>query len=168
MSSIVVGVDGSPGARHALYWALDEAHKRGAPVRVITAWSDRADPQTRDPANYARRLQRREVEIALSNTTAPPPLSCSVIKGDPVDVLVSSARKADLLVLGSRDFGHGPTRSGSVRHACMTAASCPVVIIPPPHLDGETGQPEPAISAVSRHNGERPAQHGQAPQPDCS
>ena len=37
--AVVVGVDGSTGAEHALRWALDEARLRKAPWRAIHAWT---------------------------------------------------------------------------------------------------------------------------------
>ena len=36
--SVVVGVDGSAGARAALRWALDEGRLRNWPVRAVHAW----------------------------------------------------------------------------------------------------------------------------------
>ena len=33
--SVVVGVDGSEGARRALLWAADEAERRGADLRIV-------------------------------------------------------------------------------------------------------------------------------------
>jgi nucleotide-binding universal stress UspA family protein len=38
MSGIVVGVDGSEGARAALRFALEEARMRGEKVRAVAAW----------------------------------------------------------------------------------------------------------------------------------
>ena len=38
MSRIVVGVDGSSGARAALRFAVEEARLRGATLRLVTAW----------------------------------------------------------------------------------------------------------------------------------
>ena len=35
---IVVGYDGSDGARAALHWALDEAERTSAPVRLVYAF----------------------------------------------------------------------------------------------------------------------------------
>ena len=37
--AVVVGVDGSPGARAALRWALREARLRRSPVRTVHAWT---------------------------------------------------------------------------------------------------------------------------------
>src|SRR5690242_15859314 len=38
MGTVVVGVDGSLGAEHALRFAAQEARQRGARLRVVTAW----------------------------------------------------------------------------------------------------------------------------------
>ena len=134
MSRIVVGVDGSPGARHALYWAKDEARRRGATIHVVTAWSEAADPQTPDSAAYAQRSQLREVETVLRSMPDSPPLSCSLIEGDPVDVLLDSSHYSDLLVLGSRELSQASARSGAVRDECVRRAACPVVVISAPHV----------------------------------
>lgn len=39
MYPVVVGVDGSQDSARALTWALHEARRLGAPVRVVTAWA---------------------------------------------------------------------------------------------------------------------------------
>jgi nucleotide-binding universal stress UspA family protein len=36
---IIVGIDGSHAARHALEWAFAEAEQRGAELDVVTAWA---------------------------------------------------------------------------------------------------------------------------------
>src|SRR5579864_5188056 len=38
-SAVVVGVDGSDGAKEALRWALAEARLRKAPLRIVHAWT---------------------------------------------------------------------------------------------------------------------------------
>lgn len=37
---IVVGVDGSPGSKTALHWAIAQAERTGATVEAIGAWQD--------------------------------------------------------------------------------------------------------------------------------
>src|SRR4029453_15919709 len=44
---IVVGYDGSDGARAALHWALDEADRTSAPVRLVYAFSCGMPPRQR-------------------------------------------------------------------------------------------------------------------------
>lgn len=61
-----------------------------------------------------------------------PVVERQVLAGDAADALLRAADDADLLVLGAR--GLGPVRAlmlGSVSQRCITAATLPVVIIPP-------------------------------------
>ena len=39
---IVVGVDGSPGSKKALTWAMNQAQLTGASIEAITTWQDPA------------------------------------------------------------------------------------------------------------------------------
>ena len=42
MERIVVGFDGSESAQEALRWAIDEARRRDATVKVVYAWHQRS------------------------------------------------------------------------------------------------------------------------------
>ena len=51
--------------------------------------------------------------------------------GDPADVLVATAGRLDLLVMGSRHKGsHRPVALGSVSRQVAERSPCPVVIVP--------------------------------------
>ena len=53
----------------------------------------------------------------------------------PAEVLLELSTDADLLVVGSRGHrGFGRVQLGSVSHACVLHAVCPVVVVPP-HRD---------------------------------
>lgn len=129
---IVVGVDGTEGARHALRWAVAEGARTGAPVVAVTAWTwDDTPPFGAWPGvgrELAELVCRHEVaRVPVAGTTT------SVVEGDPVTVLLAAARHARLLVLGSH--GHGRLRRallGSTSRRCVRDASCPVVVVPPP------------------------------------
>jgi nucleotide-binding universal stress UspA family protein len=59
-----------------------------------------------------------------------------VVFGTATEVLLDSARDADLLVLGSH--GHGRVFHavlGSVAEACVRGGVCPVVVVPVPHTE---------------------------------
>jgi nucleotide-binding universal stress UspA family protein len=43
VTRIVIGVDGSPGSRTALTWAMNQAKPTGATVEAVTAWQDPAE-----------------------------------------------------------------------------------------------------------------------------
>jgi nucleotide-binding universal stress UspA family protein len=156
---VVVGVDGSDGARSALVWALVEAARRGAGLVVLSAfpvdfyWTDaylldprrldavRADTDTRARAmvDEARRAPA-VVAVPGSDTV---PVQVVVVAGAAAEHLVNAAADADLLVVGSRGrSGVRSTLVGSVALHCTTHARCPVVVVHP--------QPATATEAGSR------------------
>jgi len=131
-SVVVVGIDGSDGARRALQWAAEEARLRGASLRVVHVWSylDQAG-EAFDPT-YGEEDARQLLDEAVSG-----------IEADGLDVerktvcdlaargLLDSAADADLLVVGAR--GMGGFRGlllGSVSQQVAQHAPCPVVIVP--------------------------------------
>ncbi len=137
MRTIVVGVDDSKGAREALSWALDEAHRYEARVTLVhaylveVAWIDRADTQRW--ADLARRAAERALADIVAEVEAPPGVSLDarVVEGNPVDVLIDESDRADLLVVGSRGRGGlAGLLLGSVSQRCVERAHCPVVVIP--------------------------------------
>ncbi|MDG6105880.1 universal stress protein [Dactylosporangium aurantiacum] len=137
---IVVGVDGTEAARHALRWAVAEGLRTGVPVEAVTAWTwDGVPPTGAGPGverELARLLCRHEVAQVDAAGTA-----MSVVAGDPVTVLLAAARRARLLVLGSH--GHGRLRRallGSTSGRCVRRAGCPVVVVPPPRHTIDSGR----------------------------
>ena len=154
---IVVGVDGSPGSRAALSWALDMAARRGARLDVVAAF--RADFYWMDPYLVDRdriaavrtdtearaRALVDEVRAERAATGVPGevevPVQVEVAAGVPAEHLVRIAEGADLLAVGSR--GRGAVRStllGSVALHCSTHALCPVVVVHP-----STGAVQPRV-----------------------
>ena len=144
MELIVVGVDSSASAKAALRFALEEAHLRGARVRVVHAWQFRP-PYGRSvgvegvPLVLGANLDgySRAASAELDAIVAEAALGAGgfgiekrVEQGDPATVLIDQSRDADLLVVGSR--GHGGFASlllGSVSQVCAQHAACPVVIV---------------------------------------
>jgi nucleotide-binding universal stress UspA family protein len=145
--TIVVGVDGSDCSRSALEFALKDAARRGAAVRVV-----RALPDTDDwaavyslPPAFLEDLTGRfakeahdVVEAAVregGSALAHVPVQVDVLRGSPADVLVSRARDADLLVVGHRGLGGFRSATlGSVGLQCVLHASVPVTVVrPAPH-----------------------------------
>ena len=140
---IVVGVDGSAGARLALSWALAEAVRRGADVEVLAAfpvdfyWTDaylvdrnQVEDLRADTGIRVRAL----VEELRGQVDGAADLAVEVVvcAGAPAAHLVQRAEGADLLVVGSR--GRGAVRSsmaGSVALHCAAHARCPVVVVHP-------------------------------------
>ena len=153
---IVVGVDGSPGARAALGWALIAAARRAADVEVVAAfavdlyWIDayllepealgevRADTEQRARALVAD--VRRDPAVAAVPGAAGTAVDVVVLPGGAAENLVQRAESADLLVVGSR--GRGGVRStllGSVALHVSAHAGCPVVVVHTPPSPPSTG-----------------------------
>jgi nucleotide-binding universal stress UspA family protein len=140
---VVVGVDGSPGARAALRFALEDAVRRGVPVDVVSAhrpadtWMDHY--MTGEYASERARaaaLERAEgfvAEVVRDGPQPPPEVHTRVAVGTAADVLLRESAGADLLVVGSR--GHGGFSSvllGSVSMQCALHAPCPVTVVHSP------------------------------------
>ena len=104
--TIVVGHDGSPQADTALTVAHELEHRLGSTVRVITS-----------PAG-------KHVNQALIHEQT----DAEVVGQPPVVALNEAARKADLLVGGSRGL-HGLKALGSVSERVAHNASCSVLVV---------------------------------------
>jgi nucleotide-binding universal stress UspA family protein len=139
-AAIVVGVDGSAHAERALAWAIDEARRRAARLRVVTAWhvplgaygTGGLVPPLATAVDDSFREVAEEVAAAAAETARAAGLQAEVrVKhGQAADVLLDAAADADLLVLGSR--GHGGFAGlllGSVSAQCAHHARCPLVIV---------------------------------------
>ncbi len=140
MTKIVVGVDGSEGAGHALRWAATEARLRGLPLVAVMAWGylDQRHPDPQAP--FDPRYHEAEAQLALASYVT------AVLGPDAVDevelrpecdlaapALLEAAREASLLVVGAR--GHGGFAGlllGSVTRRVLRDARCPVAVI---HVD---------------------------------
>lgn len=166
----VVGVDGSPGARAALVWALAEAARAGAALELISSypvdyyWADpnlldsrrldeiRADTAVRTQDFLAEARQ----DPALAGVPGVSDVAAEIVVGGgaAAEHLVAGADGADLLVVGSR--GRGGVRStllGSVALHCVAHAPCPVVVVHPgavrPPLRVVVGIDDSAMSRVA-------------------
>ena len=141
---VVVGVDGSLDSIAALSWAARQAHATGARLLVVHAWrfppagstvrgrrggrmpgrEQIARDAHADVASALRRSGRNSQDAAVD---------VAVVEGEPGPALVSAAREASVLVVGTR--GHGPVARrllGSVSAYCTEHATCTVVVVPTP------------------------------------
>lgn len=137
---IVVGVDRSPTAETALRFAIDEAKRRGAPLRVVHAWrlgdadSKGAAPACGAQPDESRRAAKVILDKTLRNIAGNAhhvQIQPVLVEGASTDVLVNESRHAQLLVVGSRRLG--TLRSlllGSVSRQCANRATCPTTIVP--------------------------------------
>jgi nucleotide-binding universal stress UspA family protein len=142
MSGIVVGIDGSHNASHALEWAMSEAAIRQAPLTVITVnsvpasyWSG-APVELPGDQNKVAEI-RKTAEAAVADTAAklgasrPESVTVTAVSGFPAQALIDAAKGSDLLVVGSRGGGgFGALVLGSVCSQVVHHAQCPVVVVP--------------------------------------
>jgi nucleotide-binding universal stress UspA family protein len=141
METIVVGVDGSAGARAALEFAAREAALRQARLRIVCAWEI---PPAVYAGGFAPTLDqptldgfRAGAETIVNEAVAAakelqPTIGCEgkAVQGQPAEVLLQEARDADLIVVSNR--GHGGFASlllGSVSHQVVQHAPCPVTVV---------------------------------------
>jgi nucleotide-binding universal stress UspA family protein len=159
--TVVAGMDGSPGSRTALEYALHDVARRGARLRVVAVVKDSeylpgfdgsASLQSPYEVIEAMRAvaQRQLDEVRSAHPElAVIPVAVEARIGPPGPILVAAAEGAVLLVLGHR--GRGAVRSallGSVGLYCVLHAPCPVTIVPRAQLAEPVSTPE-AAAAVS-------------------
>lgn len=140
-SGIVVGVDGSGHSVRALEWAAREAAMRAVPLTVITVhqpnvgyWGSAVSyPEDHALSVRMRAAVREQAErvIAGLGEHVPPQFSVDAVAGSPAEELLTAAKEAELLVVGSRGTG-GFSRLvlGSVSSQVAQHAFCPVVVVP--------------------------------------
>jgi nucleotide-binding universal stress UspA family protein len=142
MSGIVVGIDGSHNASHALEWAMAEAAVRKTPLTVITVnsvpagyWTGRPVPFAGDEEKVAEIRKAAEAKVeeiaAGLGESKPESVTVTALTGFPVQALLDASKDSDLLVVGSRGGGGFATLIlGSVSHQVVHHARCPVVVVP--------------------------------------
>lgn len=150
--AVVVGVDGSAGAREALRWALAEARLRRTQLRVVHALKFDYPVEAGEGSLFKRSVldsfnpfgdKQREIREAaealleraiaeLSEDADGLEIERQVVAGGPAEVLVNAVGGNDLLVVGSRgQGGFTGLLLGSVSHQCAQHAPCPVAIVHP-------------------------------------
>jgi nucleotide-binding universal stress UspA family protein len=157
---IVVGVDGSECSRTALEFALDEAIRRQAALRVVSAlpeaeyWATASGMSPSLLEELSADLEKvvRDMVDAVVRQRGPAladvPVEVRALGGSPGHVLVEQSRDADLLVVGHR--GRGGFRSsvlGSVGLLCVLHASVPVTVVRPVQRPAAAGDDREAARA---------------------
>jgi len=152
---IVVGVDGSDEAVHALAWAVDFAARRNLEIEVVTTWSFPALsielPSTgrilhRHALDMAKHAVDLVVEDRKDSGRSIPEIQIEAYLSPPAERLVLASKGASMLVVGrGRHAVLGSTSRSVTQHA-----TCPVAVIPAPPQDA------PATSLSSRLGAEHP------------
>jgi nucleotide-binding universal stress UspA family protein len=159
---IVVGIDGSETARHAVVWAAREAARRHASltiVHVCLPLEFNAPREVPLPRSYgeAMMIQGRAWldEAAAVARTAEPKIQVStdLVRADIATTLIARSSSAQLTVLGSRGLG-GFTGLlvGSIAVA-LTSHSCgPVAIVRTANPDAQPPTTGPVVVGVDGPN----------------
>lgn len=144
---VLVGIDGSAPARHALDRALEEARTRSWAVRLLSAYPriEVVDPEVAVRATRAM-MQENAGHLADARAaaeTAGVPVEVFEVAGDAAKTIVQASESAALVVVGKR--GRGRTlrgRLGSVSAAVAAHAGCPVLVVPDPAKDPPADPPD--------------------------
>lgn len=140
---VVVGFDGSDAAGDALSWALDEADRLGAPVRVVHAWEypygalagdvpmaavDFATAQVKDLTRVDAGCVL-EAGVELARERANVDVDGVLVEGTPASALLAYVQDGDLLVIGTRGRNALARAFGSTANAILDRANVPVVVV---------------------------------------
>lgn len=134
---VVVGVDGSTTDDAPLRFAFHEAALRGADLRAVHAWSR---PERPDHAvvllsdtGPEENAHARMLDEALSGWSRKYPtvtVHRQLTTDHAATAIVDVSRRAQLVVLGARGRSRLPGRRlGSISHAVLHHAACPVAVI---------------------------------------
>jgi nucleotide-binding universal stress UspA family protein len=135
---VVLGVDGSPASEAATAFAFEQAAVRAVPLVAVHTWWDLFVGPELKPLLDWEAIEADE-HLVLAERLAGwcekyPDVAVRrlVTRHRPAGTLVEQSRVAQLLVVGSR--GRGRLRAavlGSVSHAVLHHAACPVAVVPP-------------------------------------
>lgn len=145
--AVVVGVDGSQAALHAVRWAAVEAQSARCPVSLvhILEWPIVSFPVAGLQVDWTQQIHaegHRWLQQAQETAELAAPgvqTQAHLFTGDPREHLLTEAQHARELVVGSR--GLGGLRGmllGSTSAAVTQHASCPVVVV---HGNGDAAGP---------------------------
>jgi len=140
MPGILVGLDGSSAAHHALEWAIKHAALEHAPLTVLavhevarSAWTGNPIiyPGDRAEEDKARQAAQEAVDSTIGELGAQPAsVTVSAVSGQAAQALIDASGEADLVVVGLRGTGgFADLLMGSVSSKVVHHAACPVVVV---------------------------------------
>ena len=132
---VVVGVDGSPGSKSAIRWAVEQATLTGATLLAVSSWRwpnyiTRVPPGIDLDKDTKRTLDDMLDQVFSGSEDVT--VTRHVVEGPPGPVLVAQSHDASLLVVGAQ--GRGVFKGmllGSVAEYCVRHGTCPVVVVRP-------------------------------------
>jgi nucleotide-binding universal stress UspA family protein len=136
MKPVVVAVDGSTAARHALDAGVALAARQSVPLHVVHVlaapnWEAGGVPRRPLTADEEHALHRAEAHAAERGVAAQ--VELLVEEGSPAQTIADYAQRvgADVIVIGSRRrTGVGAAVLGSVSQGVVHHATLPVLVVP--------------------------------------
>ncbi len=138
---VVVGVDDSEGSHDAVRFAADVAARRGARLVVLAAWTlpdvtaldgyGSLDIPAMVDSVRAGASAGADAAVALARSQHPDlEGDTRIVEDRPATALADASSEAGLVVVGARGRGAlGSLFLGSVSHATVHQASCPVAVV---------------------------------------
>jgi nucleotide-binding universal stress UspA family protein len=135
---VVVGADGSPESVVAVRAGAREADRLGAVLQVVHAWREPAvlasvgwvPPELPSAVKDEERVVLAEATAGLADRYPDLDVERTLVQADPSSAMLAAAERARLVVVGSHGRG-GVARMllGSVSHALVLHAPCPVLVV---------------------------------------
>jgi nucleotide-binding universal stress UspA family protein len=139
---VLLGVDGSPGSATAVAFAFEEAALRGVALTAVHTWAHPVPMDASDiPLGYdeTEAQEARLLAEALAGWSEKYPsvaVHRRLIRARTRPTLIEATSRAQLAVVGSRGRGRlVGMLLGSVSHALLHHARCPVAVVPRTTLD---------------------------------
>jgi nucleotide-binding universal stress UspA family protein len=135
---IVVGVDGSANAGHALDWAITLARPHGARITAVHALGllDRLAHERVTTGDHREAITDEFCRVwCAALDGAGVETERLVLDGPPADVILATAADtgADLVVVGERGIGAGAAAElGSTSRRVLESSTVPVLVVPRP------------------------------------
>ncbi|GAA4725732.1 hypothetical protein GCM10023216_15100 [Isoptericola chiayiensis] len=139
-STILVGVDDSAEAAHALDWAVAYAGRTGAALHVVSSYAlpgfflpfdEDGKRIVPDDVRVRTAVERTLAHAAARAERAGATVTTEVATGDPTGVLVERSGDHALAVVGSRGHGGFAERLlGTVSATLPAYSRCPTVVVP--------------------------------------
>jgi len=139
---VVVGVDGSPGSKAALQWAVDHAHASGARILAVNVFepvvpmdfsgAGFSSVSVTDP-RHLRRAGHELIDRMVRDATQGRSVDVQprVLEAhNPGQALLRAARDASMLVVGAHHRHGLGFLLGSTGASCVRHAVCPVTVVP--------------------------------------
>ncbi|MEV6715409.1 universal stress protein [Lentzea sp. NPDC051208] len=152
---VVVGVDGSSSASHAVRWAAEEAARRGTNLvithscMVVPVHAPHVAPSSEAFAEAVYdhgRVVLAEATTVAKEAAPEVEATTELTSGGAAEQLVGRSASAQLVVLGSRGLG-GFTGLlvGSIAVAVTTHALCPTIVVREPSPDAVPDRDAPVV-----------------------